>query len=109
MPVPSISILKFLKISSNSSGWPSSNVDILILYVSDVAEVVFFRIFTLMMCVARSSSNSKFMSSIGGVLMCYCTSALIYLPFFMDWCLVIDKRISVTSHIVNLQISVHIR
>ena len=69
VPVSSIMILKFLRIARNSSGWISSNVDILILYVSDVAKVGFLRILTLMVCVSHSLSNSNLMSGTGGGLM----------------------------------------
>ena len=59
MPVSSTAILKLLRSAKNSSGWPSSNVDILIIYFSDVAKVGFLHILTLIMCVTCVAPPSE--------------------------------------------------
>ena len=84
MPVPSIEILNLLRGAKNSYGWPSLNVDMSILYVADAADVGFLCIFTLMMCIVRSSSNSNLTSGIGVVYMRACKSALRHGPFFVE-------------------------
>ena len=106
MPVPSITILEFLRNANNSSGWPSSNIDILILHVSEVANVGFLHIFTLMVCVARSSSNSKLISGIGGGFISSCKSVRSYGPLFVVKCLDLVVWSVFTAHIVTLQSSV---
>ena len=106
MPVPSISILKLLMSVRKSSGFPSSNFDIFILYVSYVADVVFLRTFTLLMCVACYSSNSKLMSGIGGGSMHNFKSALSHGPLFMVECIDLVERSVFMSHVVTLQSAV---
>ena len=83
MPVPLIVFLKFLSSERNSSGWPSSNIFMLMLYVSYAADYEFLRILTLMMWLACSSSNSKFTNRIGRGSIHACTSVLSHGPLFM--------------------------
>ena len=61
-----MAILIFFSITRNSSGWPSSKVDMLMLYISDVVVYGFFRILALMVLLARSSFSSNLMRVIGG-------------------------------------------
>ena len=92
----------------NSYGWPSSNVKILIIYVSNVSDVGCLRISTLMICVAHYSSNFKLISAIGGGLIHACTSLFIHGALFMVGCLDIVGRSVVTSHIATLQSAMHV-
>ena len=103
MPVPSITILEFLRNANNSSGWPSSNIDILILHVSEVANVGSLHIFTLMVCVVCSSSNSKLISGNGGGFISSCKLVLSYGPLFVVGFLDLVVWSVVTAHIVTLQ------
>ena len=75
-PVPSILVLEFLKSARKSSGWPSSNIGMLVLYISDVAEVGFLCILILMMLLTQYSYISTLMSGISGGSIHACTSAL---------------------------------
>ena len=101
-------ILKLLRITRNSSGWPSSNVDMLIFYVYDTADVGFLCIFILMLCISRSSSISNLISEIGGGSMRACISALNNGPFFIVGYLSVVGQSVVTSHIVTLQSAVRV-
>ena len=83
MPVPSITVLKFLSSARNSSDWPSLKVDMLRLYVSDMACEGFLHILTLIMWFMCSSYNFTLMRGIGGGSIQSCISALIHGPFFM--------------------------
>ena len=109
MPVSSILIPKFLRSTRNSSVYSSLDVDILILYVSDIYNVGFLSIFTLMICVARSSSNSYLISEIGGGSMRAYTSARNNGPFFIVGYLSVVVQSVFTSHIVTFQSVVHVR
>ena len=108
MPVPSITILKFLRSASNYYGWPSLNVDILILYVSYISDVGFLHVFTLMACIARSFSNSNLMNGIGEGSMRACVSLLSHGPFSIGGCLGIFERSVVTTHVVTLKSTVRV-
>ena len=65
MPVPSTAVLKFLSSVRDYSGWPSSKLDMFMLYVSDVDCEEFLCILNLMVWVLCSSSNSTLMRGVG--------------------------------------------
>ena len=79
MTVPPIAILKLLRSARNSSGWPSLNMDMFILYVYGLGKGVFLHILTLMVLLEHYSSSYTVMSKIGGDSIHACTSALIQL------------------------------
>ena len=81
MPVPYIAILKIFSSVSNSSGWPSSNVNMLMLCVSDIAMAGFLHILTLILLLARSSYSSTLMIRIDRGLLHACTYALSQFSF----------------------------
>ena len=83
MPVPSVAILKFLRSTRKSSGWTSSNVFMMMLYVSDTVDDGFLCILTLMLWILRSSPNYKLTSGIGGGSIRACMSSLIHVTFLM--------------------------
>ena len=90
----------------------SLNMDILMLYVYDVAEVGVFRILTLIMLLTYSSSSSTLISGIGGVSIRDCTSVLRQLKLwaiFMVGCIGLEEQNVVSSLVVNLKVAVHIR
>ena len=76
VPAPYIEILKLLRSARNSSAWKSPNMEMLMLYVSDVSQVGFLCILTLTMLLKRYYSSSTLMGEIGGGYIRACTSAL---------------------------------
>ena len=92
VPVPYIFILKFFRSTRNYPGCPSLNVDILMLYVSEVDVDVFLHILILMVLLARSFYSSTLVIGICGWLMRSCTFTLIQLAcweIFMSGVLVL--------------------
>ena len=89
MPVPSIAILKFLSIARNFYGWPLLKLDMLILYVSDVAYEGFLLILTLMMFCMCCYYKLDLVWGIGGGSMQACISLLSHGPFFMVYVLIL--------------------